>query len=266
MKCSNCGYEAAQDYKFCEKCGAPAPVSVLEAARPDGVENKLLSILKDKLFFIICILFTVSSATAIVNGGIPVFNILFTIFFWLIYTQAQKDIVDAKHLRCVSGTVYANYVVVNVVAIILMVCGVIVALAFGLLAGSADFIDAFLSSFGELSPDLSALTQALLAVSGWFIGLVIVLVGVASLVINLLGMRKLHLFAKSVYKSVLFENDENVDTKKVKGWLIFFAVCQGVSALSSLATDIFAAASEGCLAAIIILAIVLLNKYFAEQK
>ena len=99
------------------------------------------------------------------------------------------------------------------------------------------------------------------------IGLIILLAGVASLVFNILGMRKVHLFAQSIYKSAWFENAEYVDIKKVKGWLIFFAVCEGISALSSLASNIFSAASEGCLCAVIILAIMLVNKYFlAEQN
>ena len=164
MKCTNCGFESISDFKFCENCGAPAPV--LETAEPQGAENRLLSVLKDKLFFVICILFSVSAATAIVNGGIPVFNILFTVFFWLVYSQAQKGIVSAKHLRCISGTVYANYVVVNVVSIILIVCGVIIAFAIGLLSGSTDLVDSFSIDFGEFSPAFAAIPQALLAMSG----------------------------------------------------------------------------------------------------
>ncbi len=264
MKCLNCGFETTADFKFCENCGAPAPdsASTLGDACSDGTENKLMSVLKDNLFFIICILFSVSSVASIVNGGIPVFNILFTIFFWLTYAQAKKGISDAKYLRCVSGTVYANYVVNNVVAIILIVCGIIVTIAFELLAGSANYIGSFFAELGLILPDFGALSQFFIAI----LGLCIILGGVIILVINLLGMRKLHLFAQSVYKSVSQESKEKVDAAKVKSWLIFFAVLESISSLSSLTTNFFDAVSSGCLAAIIILAIVLINKYFDEQK
>ncbi len=262
MKCTNCGFEATSDFNLCEKCGAPAPV--LEEVIPESTGNRLLSVLKDKLFLTICILFSVSVAAGVFSGTIPIFYVLFTIFFWLAYAQGQKGIVDERHLRSISGTVYANYIVINVLSIILIVCGVIFAVIFGLFVNPTELINSPSLELGELAPIISAIPRAFYLLLGWILGFFVVGIGAVCLVFNILGMRKIPHFAQWVYKSASLEITSPTNVKTVKGWLIFFAVAEGISALSSLASSAYAAMSAGCITAVIILACVLLDRYFAD--
>jgi len=264
MKCTNCGFDLEQGARFCTACGTEAAETQAVSLNP--MADKILLALKDNLFLIICILFSIGTAASLVNDGLPVINILLTIFLWLTYSKSRKNIADGTQLRNISGCVYANYVIMNVLAIIFIVCGVIFAFAFSLLSGSADFVNSFVSGFDEAIPGLNALPQAFLAVSGWVIGTVFLFVGVVCLVLNILGMKKVHLFAKSVYMTVNAQCTELENAKKVKGWLIFFAVCEGISALSALTTSVISAVSGGCICAVIILAIVLINKYLVKDE
>ena len=120
MKCNNCSFESEQDFAFCPNCSAPAgePVSVSEPI-VNPVGERVMAALKDKMFLAICVLLTVASAISTFSGGgIPAIIILHTVFLWIAYSKVQKNIVDTKQLRNLSGTVYAQYVVLNVLSII----------------------------------------------------------------------------------------------------------------------------------------------------
>ena len=67
------------------------------------VADRVLPALKDGIFLAICILMSASCLISLSMDSIPLINILATVFLWLTYAQSRKDIVDAKHLRCVSG-------------------------------------------------------------------------------------------------------------------------------------------------------------------
>ena len=263
MKCPNCGFEFQDDFKFCTNCGTE--VKAAESQWVNPLVNKVLSAVKDNMFLAICILMTVSSALSVIGGGLPVINILITIFIWLTYTQALKGIADQNHLRSLSGSVYASYVVGNVTTIIFIVCGVVIAFLLGLLANGTELFNALESELGSIYPDNLDPAGILLEIGGWIIGFVFVLIGASGLVINVLGMKKIHGFVKSIYQGLSLPYGEASNPHGAKNWLIFFGVCSALSALSSLLTNPLAAIASGCTAAAIILAVVLINKYFLSN-
>lgn len=267
MKCTNCGFELQDDSLFCTNCGA----QLAPTAAPYAPENnKVLAMLKDSLFLVTCILVTVAAGLKLIGGeGIPVIETLFTIFLWLTYSQAAKSVADEKHLRCISGTVYANYVIYNVAAIIVIVCGGIISALLGFLGGNLEFMSQFTFELEQEFPGQEGIVSAIFGTLGWLIGLIFVVIGAAMLVINILGMKKIHSFVKSVYQSISNPYMEIANPRAAKGWLIFFGVCSGVSALSNISTNfasVLPAISEGCLAATTIIAAVLVSKYFLSDS
>ena len=130
---------------------------------------KILPALKDKLYLVICILMTVSTGLSIIAGSLPIIEILLTVFSWLVYSAAKKDVADTKNLRCISGAVYANYVIMNVAAVILIVCGLLFGVAFSAIADNMDLV---MDSIGEIDDEAQLVLDILFGGSGWIIAFV----------------------------------------------------------------------------------------------
>lgn len=263
MKCTNCGFELEEQSKFCTNCGTQ--VEAIEPTYISTNADKILSALKDNMFLAICILYSIGTAISLFGDSLPVINILITIFLWLTYAKSLKNIADASHLRCISGCVYANYVIFNVVSIIFMVIGVLFFI-FGLFSSSADFINSFVSNPNAFSFSIGGIEKPFTAASGWLVGIGFVFVGAILLVFNLLCTRKIHRFAKSVYMSVSDPCTELKNPKEVTNCFTFLAVCSGIAALSSLLQSVFAAISTGLSTALFIIIIILINKYFIKTN
>lgn len=264
MKCTNCGFEYPEGTRFCPSCGTTVVTEVMPVL--NFAAEKVLSALKDRLFLVICILMSATCVFSLASDGLPVINILITVFLWLTYAKSLQNKADANHLRCVSGSVYASYVVVNVCTIILIVCGAIITLALAAFSGSADFISGFAEGLGEFSSEFAGLSEALIAVAGWIIGLALIVAAVVALIFNVLGMKKIHRFAKSVYQGIMTQNPVFENPDSVKNWLMFFGVCSAISALGSISTNFVAFLSNGCAAAATIIASLLVKKYFTDNE
>lgn len=264
MKCISCGFESQENFAFCPNCSAPA---VQEAQIVNPAENVILGALKDKLFLVICILMSVTTVLSFAGGGVPVLNILFTVFLWLTYAQATKNIADPKHIRGLSGTVYANYVITYVVCGIVFVCGALVALVFGVLAGNAEVYGALMNELGSLDEVTQNIVVLILSASGWIITLICAIISGVAVLFNILATRKIHRFTKSVYKSLeqCTLNIEKADA--AKNWLLVFGIFGAVSAASALMSgNIIGAASSGCTAVAEILSYVLIGKYLTSAE
>ena len=225
MKCSNCGYESQEDFIYCTNCGTAVVNAPAVSLNP--VADRVLAALKDKMFLAICILMSATTALTIISGsGLPIINILITIFLWLTYSHAAKNYANPDQIRNISGTIYASYIISNVVAILVIVVGVLVALSFALLKNTAELIDGFYLALEEAQVDLGALnlTEEILLILGWAIGFVFVLAGAIILVFNLLGMRKIHRFVKSVYVGILTQNGAFEKPRAAKK-LVYFLCC-----------------------------------------
>lgn len=261
MKCNSCSFQSEQNFAFCPNCSAPAgePVSVGEPV-PNPVGEKVMSALKDKLFLAICVLMTVSAFLGLASGGIPVFPVLFSIFLWMTFSKVRKNIVDTNQLKNLSGTVYAQYIVFNVTSIILIVCGVVSAFLMGVLGGAGLF-DSLLSQFDGYGINLSG---ALAMASGWIILVVCLITAGIILAINLLGWRKIHRFAKSIYQSINTYSNNIQCAAAAKNWILAFGIIDAVSALTS--GDFITILATGSYAAAAIVAYLLINKYLTSEQ
>ena len=265
MICRSCGFENGQDFSYCPNCGA------LAQSDP-GVNvaaQRILPALKDTLFLVLCILMSVSCGLTLISSGPDVISILFTIFLWLVYAQARKDIVDVNHLRRVSGTVYARYVILNVCAIALIVLGGLFALCFSALVSNAAFLNELMAELEtEFSMyDIQSFMQILPSVSGAIIFAIFALAGVLIFVLNIFSTRYIHRFAKSVYKSVESGKLELKHVKATYSWLIVFAVCSGLGLLGNLGSgDVMVTISSGASCAMPILAALLIKKYLLTEE
>lgn len=263
MKCVKCGFESAEEFKYCSNCGAAVEDDTSPETRPEinPVAERFLTIFNDKLFITICILMTISCAFGIFSGDLNVINILIAIFLWLTYSKARKGVVSVEHLRCVSGSVYANYIIVNVVSGILIVCGFILSVAGSLLAMSGLPLDEFIDEIELSIPKYLQIQEEMYKIIGLVIGLSFIFAAALLLVVNLLGQRKIHRFAKSVYQAIYTGNPYFENPNAVKNWLMFFGVCSAISAVTSI-NEIEMFISMGCMAAAEIIASVMVKRYF----
>lgn len=227
----------------CDNCGTTMNETAQQAT------DVVLAALKDKLFLVICILVSVSCFLGLVAEGPDVFSILYTIFLWLTYAQAYKNVAHAGHLRCISGTVYAQYIVVNVAAIIVMVMGVLLAV---------------LGMFGR-----HLITHNWLLL-GWAYAfgmtvfcIIFAAVGIGLLVFSMFSLRYIHRFAQSVYQSLQTGTLALRHTKAVHGWLWAFGILAGIGGLGSGKVLLLKGAAD-CAACII--AALLVRKYFINEN
>ena len=201
----------------------------------------------------------------------PLLLILFTIFLWLIYAKAAKNTVDIKNMRCVSGTIFASYVITWVLIGLLgfaTVIGAIITLAIGSTAEFENTINQILSEY-DFSVNgfesLLALTTGsimIIAVVAFIIFLVICIIAA---IVNIFGMRSLHKFAKSLYISAQIDNFCIEKLNAAKSWLLVFGICNCITALPCL-DDFKAFLASGCLGVAYILAYILIKKHFFQPQ
>lgn len=289
MYCNNCGYQSQEDFRFCPKCGTEAqPTPCQNSAcqsnpcQAETIPNEpyqeceninpaaqtFLTLLQDKLFFVICILMTVSSGASVLMGDLPVVEILITVFLWLVYAQSDKGIADAGYLRCVSGAVYANYVITNVLAVILAVCGLILGAAFSSLAGNSEFMSYLQSIFAESAEfSINGIPQALSMLSGSIFAITFLIIAALIFVANFFTTRYLHRFAQSVYKSIQAGVFAPKHTSAARVVLIIFAVFAGLSALGGLTSfHLLTLLSSGASCCVHILAVLLINRHLLQNN
>lgn len=275
MKCKHCGFEFEENFKFCKNCGAPIDEAPVEPVSLNPAADKVLPALKDKLFLVICILYSAVSVFSLALGSVSIINILLTVFMWLAYVDATKGIANEKHLRGISGTVYASYILGNVAAILLMVCGVLLGVVTATLTASytsmGEFVDGLVNSleqqgFSDFATTISGLTYESIIIMGWIVSIALVFGSVAALVINIISMKKIHGLTKSIYQGIMYPNPDFRYARATKGWLIFFAVCSGISITGQLRTGAALSIIVAlCNLAITILAIILVDKYLIQK-
>ncbi len=252
MKCPKCGFESELTYPVCPQCQAEI--------QPNPAAQRILLLLKDTLFLVLCILTSVSCVMSISAGNMPLINILITVFLWLTYSQSRKDIANAKHLRCVSGVVYANYVITYVVAGLIVVLGVILTAAIGYIVSDPLFLESMLTDVTEV--DLSMLTELLAVVPSAIVLVVFIIAAAIVVVVNIFSMRYIHRFVQSVYKSIEAGalDLKHVNTAKI--WLFIFGGFAAINILSAESTTAMVAAAADC--ATCIIAGILINKYLSD--
>ena len=173
---------------------------------------------------------------------------------------------NEKHLQFISGAVYAQYIIVNVASIILIVCGVLFGALFDMVAGEPDFMTELTLQLEGYGLSLETIPQILIDILGWFLGGLFIFIGVIALVFNILMIKKIHRFAKSVYMGIMYQNTDFESPRTVRNWFIFMAVCSGITVVGSIASGPIVLISNACTLAITIMVIILLDKYFVKQN
>lgn len=262
MKCVHCGFENEQEVAFCVKCGASAQATA--PVSEHTVASKVLSALKNDLFLVICILVSASAAFSLANEQLPLLTILATIFLWIVYAKARKDAADGETLRCLSGTIFAHYVVMYVVVGCFVLAALLFLLVFALVSDSAGLIEEIINEFGVMEAEYIDLIELFLSLSGLVAFLIFALLAVPVFLLNFFGMRKIHGFVKSVYQSVQYNVPAFQHIKAAQTWLMVFGILSAISACTALSASVASALSGGCSAAAMIVASILVRKSFAE--
>ena len=282
MRCNHCGYENNDNFTFCPQCSketeqqcatenSTVSDAIAGTEMPQFTVNPaaehVLKALKDKLFLTICILFTVSTALTVFSGSFNVINILLTIFLWLTYSQAQKDNADAEHLRFISGTVYALYVIFFVAAVLFVLCGLI----FIFIGGAFSYNTASLNEiFSEMNITLniSGIPLDLLPTHYYVVlfGVIFIIGGLITTILNILGIGSIHKFIRSVYRSINAGQilvEKNVAAQK---WLMVFGILEAIECISSLSNQTSLALYSGiAMASALIVCSVLVKKHFCNK-
>ena len=259
MKCNNCGYECGEDFAFCTNCSAQSAAVAEPIANPVG--EKVMAALKDKLFLVLCILITASAFLSLTSGGgLPVFHILFTVFLWIAFAKSRKNIVDTNQLKNLSGTVYAYYIVMSVSTSIVVVCGAVSIILLAI-SGGFGMLDSLLSQYNLFG---SGLLSKLIFTSGWLMLVVITIYSVAMLIVTVIGWRKIHRFAKSVYQSIESYSQNVVCATAAKNWVLVFGIVNTVTSLSGSNGGVII--SNLCYTAAAVLAYMLINKYLTGKQ
>ncbi len=262
MKCYKCGVEIGQEFEVCPVCGT----KVVPATSPAA--NKVLTVLRDKLFLAICILLSISCGATVLNGdGFPITAILAMIFLWITYSKGREGIVNVRSMRNVSGVVYAEYIITNVVAVIFAVLGILMGVLVSLVGTSKELMTAYMQGFDlNLYGSPIDITEAIAVGMGWLVAGLFIFIGAIILIINIFAWKKLHGFVKSVYVGVQTGGATPVINAKIaRTWLWVFGIFSAVGALGSL-FDFLALVSSGCSATAYILGAILVDRYFVLNK
>lgn len=254
-------FETEQECTQCPNCEPEDPI----VAPVQTVADKVLPALKDTMFFVICILMSASCIISLSLGSIPLINILATVFLWLTYAQSRKDIADAQHLRCVSGTIFAQYVLTYVGAGLCALVGILFTAAFTFLTQNPDLLNRMLSLFVELDDATYMILHSFASVSGVFILLVFLSAAGFIVLINVFTTRYIHRFVQSVYKSIEANVLELKHTNAARICLYILGGLSAVNALTSLGSPlVFLSNAADC--AVAFFAAYLIQKYFLNEQ
>lgn len=245
MRCNRCGHESDFDFIFCPTCGYETPTAPV-SDNPDTrvsanpVYHQLTGAFSDSLFLLLSILMTAHCGITLLSGsGFNIISILLTVFLWLVYSSAKNGTIDSSKIRFISGTVYANYIVLFVVSIIMIISSAMLLMSGGILSASAGLITP--EEAEELLNEIPYHYTSLLNIHTFsdlstFVVIMAIAMGIASigmLLFTIFGIRRIHRFIKSVYRCLDTGYMSYENANGASGWLIFFGIVAVISALST---------------------------------
>ncbi len=271
MKCDKCGFEMQETLDYCPNCGNQMVIETENPIPNDAellhspLETRLLSAFRDKMFLSICILLSAFTVIQILSASFPIIQILFTVFLWIIYASARKNEVNDRMMRCVSGTIYAQKIIIIVLGALLLVCGIIVAVVMAVAGNSIDLSQILNDALNE--SDLGAAFQIPLGITVGLITslfIIVIFVLIAVMVVAYISLHIIHRFAKSLHISVQNGNYMPVGARAAKIWILVTAIFAAFGALGSIA-DVKMLLTNGTTVAIYILAYILIGKYLEAE-
>lgn len=244
----------------------PVPTAPQQDFDPSGLNpwQRIRGFCSDGKYLAVCILFSVSVACNIfgwLSFGLPVINILFTIFLWMAYAAAKSNKLQAKEIRRLSGTVMALKIVRIVEAALIVLLGFLLTGLFNFFA-SDSFANMILKKKSEIQEYLR-IAQPLMQIMGTTILITLIITAIITFVLAFLGIGAIHKFVKSAYTSAETGVLEIKSRKTASGWLIAFAVFEGLGALGIL-FYVTGAVQYGVLCAAFILLSQLIKKYYGD--
>lgn len=289
MKCSNCDCEISGNFTFCPNCGAKIndrqdeyPIADRFPERSQNTGSKIVAnipaFLKDNLFLVICILSTVGTITSMLQGNLPILSILMTVFLWLTYaTVLKNDATFANHMRSISGTIFAQYVIHWVMCGLIALSALVVFALIGFIGTNPNLINELFSLIENLFTDFAyanELNSIISSLIAWGIAhvltiaaITLLLVAVGYAMLNIFGIRSIHKFAQSLYLCETEQTNQLVKTESAMNWLLVFGILKGISALTVISVhSMLAFLAKGSIAAAYILAYILLKRYFVNNK
>lgn len=291
MFCTRCGFECKKDEKFCPQCGNPIEAEVksesannsnvnteqppVYTAQPvysvndNTVAAKWVPAFRSPLFLTICIIVTAAAVFSLPSGTVDVIKVLFTVFLWLIYADAQRGTVTSNRLRCVSGTVCAIKVVNWVLVGTFGFSGIIITVLFAVLGNAIplNYITSIESQIDMLDGINKLLPYALeIGITGvaLIIGVSFILIAVIIAVFNACGISSIHSLTKSMYKAIDANNFKCRKFYAAKGWLLTFGILDALS-LARVILHPFSLFAGACIAAAYIISYIWLGRFF-ERK
>lgn len=318
MYCKNCGKEIG-DARYCPYCGsvqeddlsrleeryggakdsAYGAESYYSGGAGYGAGERMRGIFRDTKFLVITILMTVNAVAAVFGGSITinnrtfsinlvaVFPILFCIGLWLCWAEGRKRMGDfsTTGLAMISGTAKAQWIVVWVGAIMLLVFGILFIVA------APSVISNFPNDVWRLVPgdfynDIPGMEDfnifgipGAVGVAKYYyesaantvaigLGIVMVLVAVVMVILNIFFNKKLHRFAKSICESVKTDKLEVACVVPVKNWLIVSAVFSFLGALGVVGsfTNFLAFAGSLCGGLAAVFASIMIKNYLIDSN
>lgn len=261
MMCINCGYDNAENARFCQRCG-----SVLEYNQC-SLSELMLRLLNDNIFMILCILYSVSIGFSLVSGGVPIVGIIMTTFLWLVFAQSKSGIITPKHLRYISGTIFASYVINWVLCGIVAFCGLFLAV----LPFTMNKVKLWNIIYPEINSYINGYFEDFNLITMNFylllVSAILIIIAIIGACLNVFGKRSMHRFAQSIYKNLECGQINLAKRSATQAWLIVFGTLNAISAALALTGgNMVSFLEEGCLSAVFIMSSVLVNKYFGNLK
>lgn len=257
MKCVNCGHDNEENARFCQGCGA-----ALETNR-NSLSELMLQLLNDNMFMVLCILLSVSVGFSLITANFSVVNILMTIFLWLVFAQSKEGNSSPKHMRCVSGTIFASYIIQWVLCCIYALTGLFFTVLYFM---SKDRLwEAFYSEFGSYFGKYFGVFNSVADVVLILFSIGLIIMAIVGACLNAFGRRTIHRFAQSLYKNLEYGQANVVKCGAAQAWMIVYGVINALSAALSLSGgNLSTFLEKGCMSTVFIMGSVLVNKYFGK--
>lgn len=266
MFCPNCGNAVENGNKFCPACGKGLSSNVgenpslVQDSRNSEVRDRVREAVSHPLFLVLAVLVSVSALLNLIASlpqiSIPIFELLLTIFFWIVYYNAKKGTLSGAHLRNVSGTVFAYEIVAYVCGGLFLLGGLMFAVTGSVVIESLEFRNTLQSAFNAAGSSLK-LTGEFMSLVVSIITVVFFVLGALLILLAFFGIRRVHRFLKSLYRNYDNEQESLLHLRGARSWIIVFAVLSGLSAVGGTVVTFFAFA---CNTAACILAAILLPK------
>ena len=293
MYCKSCGREIG-DAKFCPICGTEqsGDSGDLSLYGSESIDDKYRTAFSDPMFFAITVIMTVVAILSVFVGNrslvrftdsgagftlsitAAVFPILFAIALWIIFASVRgQGRISTTGFAMASGILKALRIIIWIIMVVFIIFAVLLIIAGNYVVNQLDVsLPDFLNELGiELKsnvpighPDpISGLGMTVVIVVGMILLIVIIIV-------NVVYLKKLHRFAKSVCVSLKTGTPDFRCVRGAKNWLIVTAVFSFLGAAGSLtsfrgslyALSLISALLSGIAS---ILASMMVKKYFLND-